>query len=86
MLKIIVLCHSENNALHYLKKVSFVKRVPVFEHPENAPTLIVLHNLMDSAYSTKVSELFTIGSHRRNSSNYTKLISPKSVTRYFSYL
>ena len=62
----IVWCHSENNAPHHLKNVSFVKGVPDFENPENVPTLIVLDDLMDSAYSTKVSELFTKGSHHRN--------------------
>ena len=62
----IVWCHSENNAPHRLKSVSFVKGVADFENPENVPTLIVLGDLMDSAYSTKVSELFTKGSHHRN--------------------
>ena len=62
----IVWCHSENNAPHQLKNVSFVKGVPDFQNPENVPTLIVLDDLMDSAYSTKVSELFTKGSHHRN--------------------
>ena len=55
----IVWCHTENNALHHLKNVSFVKGVPEFENPENVPTLIVMDDLMDSAYSTKVSELLT---------------------------
>jgi hypothetical protein len=64
--KNIVLCHSEDNAPHHLKDVSFVKDVPDFENPENVPTRIVLDDLMDSAYSTKVSELFTKGSHHRN--------------------
>ena len=40
--------------------------MPDFENPENIPTLIVLDDLMDTAYSTKVSELFTKGSHHRN--------------------
>ena len=62
----IVWCHSENNAPHHLKNVTFVKGVPDFENPENVPTLIVLDDLMDSAYSTKVSQLFTKGSHHRN--------------------
>jgi ABC-type lipoprotein export system ATPase subunit len=66
--KNIVWCHSENNAPHHLQNVSFVKVVPEFENPENVSTLIVLHDLMDSAYSTKVSELFTKGSHHRNNS------------------
>jgi hypothetical protein len=64
--KNIVWCHSENNAPHHLKDVSFVTGVPEFENPENVPTLIVLDDLMDSAYSKKVSELFTRGSHHRN--------------------
>ena len=38
----IMCCHSENNAPHHLKKVSFVKGVPDFENPENVPTLIVM--------------------------------------------
>jgi len=62
----IVWCYSENNAPHHLKDVSYGKGVPDFENPENVPTLVVLDYLMDSAYSTKVSELFTKGSHHRN--------------------
>jgi len=46
--------------------VTFVQGVPNFENPENVLTLIVLDDLMDSAYSTKVSQLFTKGSHYRN--------------------
>jgi len=52
-------CHSENNAPDLLKNVTFVKGVPDFENPKNLPTHIVLDDLMDSAYSTKVSQLFT---------------------------
>jgi len=52
----IVLCYSENNAPHHLKNVTFVKGVPDFENPENGPTHIVLDYLMDSNYSTKVSQ------------------------------
>jgi hypothetical protein len=62
----IVWCHSENNAPHHLKDVSFVKGDTDFDNPEHVPTLIVLDDLMDSAYSTKASELFTKGSHHRN--------------------
>jgi len=62
----IVLCHNENNTLHHLKSVSFVKGVPEFEKPENIPTLIVLDDLMDSAYSTKVRHIYTKGSIHRN--------------------
>jgi hypothetical protein len=61
-----VWCHSENNAPHYLNNVSFVKGVPEFNNPENLPSLIVLDDLMDSAFSSKVSELFTNRSHHRN--------------------
>ena len=44
--KNIVWCHSEDNAPHHLKDVSFVKGVPDFENPENVPTLIVLDDLI----------------------------------------
>jgi len=61
----IVSFHSENNAPHHLKNVSFVKGAPDFEKPENETTLIILDDL-DSPYSTKESELFTKGSRHRN--------------------
>ena len=48
------------------ENVSFVWGVPVFEIPETMITLIVLDDLIDSAYSTKVSELFTKTSYHRN--------------------
>ena len=66
MYRNIVWCHSENNAPYHLQDVSFVKGIPELENPENLPTLIVLHDFMISAYSTKVSELFTKGSQHRN--------------------
>jgi len=44
----------------------FLKAYGTFKTPENLPTLIVLDDLMDSAYSTKVSQLFTKGLHHRN--------------------
>ena len=62
----IVWCHSENNSPHHLKNVTFDKGVPDIENPENVATLIVLDDLMNFAYSTKVSQLFTKGSHHRN--------------------
>ena len=62
----IVWCHSENNTPHHFKNISFVQGVPDLQNPENVPTLIVSNDLMDSAYSRKVSELFTEGSHHRN--------------------
>jgi hypothetical protein len=61
----IVWCHSENNAPHYLDIVTFVKGVPEFENPDNKPTLIVLDDLKDTAYSTSQSIIFK-GSHHRN--------------------
>ena len=45
--KNIVWCHSENNAPHHLKNVSFFKGVPDFKNPENLLTLIVLDDLME---------------------------------------
>ena len=62
----IVWFHSLNKAPHHLKNVSFVKGLPDFENPENVPTLKDLDDFMYSAYSTKVSKLFTKGSHHRN--------------------
>ena len=57
----IVWCHNKNYDTHHLKNVSFVKGVPDFDNAENVPTLIVLDDLLDCAYSTKVSKLFTKG-------------------------
>ena len=65
MFENIVWRHSEEYAPHHLKNVSFFKGVPYFDNPENLPTLIVLDDLMDSAYSTTVSQLLTEGSHHR---------------------
>jgi len=66
LFKNIVWCHIENDVPHHLQNVSFVKGVPEFENPENKPPLRVFGDLMDSAYSTKVSELFIKASHHRN--------------------
>ena len=49
-----------------MKNVPFVKCVPDYKNPENVPMLIVMDDLIDTAYSTKVSELFLKGSHHRN--------------------
>jgi len=62
----IVWCHSESNAMHHLKIVTFFKDIPDFEIPENLPMNIVLDDLMDSVYSRKVSQFFTKGWHYRN--------------------
>ena len=53
--KIILCYHSENNDPHHVQNVSFVKVVPEFEKTEN-PKRIVLDDLMEYAYSTKLSE------------------------------
>jgi septin family protein len=74
----IVWSHSENNAPHHLQDASFIKGVPQLENPDKVPTHMVLDDLMDSAYSTKVSELFTKGSHLRN-------ISLVLITQKFFY-
>ena len=66
MFENIVLCHSENNAPDRLKNFSFVKVLPEFDNHENVLTLILLVDLIGSAYCTKVSQLFTKGSHHRN--------------------
>jgi hypothetical protein len=57
----VVWCHSENNAPDHLENVTFVKGIPEFENPDNKPTFIMLDDLMDPAYSTKISQLFTKG-------------------------
>jgi len=64
--KNIVWCHSENNASHHLQNVSFVKGVLEFENSQEVLTISVCDDLMDSVYSTKVSKLFTKGSHHLN--------------------
>jgi hypothetical protein len=64
--KNIVWCHGEDSAPRRLKKVSFFEGVPEFTNPDNIPTLFVLDDLMNEAYSKRVSELFTKGSHHRN--------------------
>ena len=51
----IVWYNFENNAPNRLQNVSFVKGVQEFENPEIITTLIVLDDLMNSAYSTKVA-------------------------------
>ena len=66
MFENIVWCYREEKAPHHFKNLSFFKCVPDFENPENIPTLIVLEDSMDSACSTKVSQLFIKRSHHRN--------------------
>jgi hypothetical protein len=45
----------EINTPDHLGNVTFVKGLPEFENPDNKPTLIVLDDLMDIAYSTSQS-------------------------------
>jgi GTPase SAR1 family protein len=52
VLENIVWCHIENNAPHHLKNMTFLKGVPDIVNPEKVPTLVVLDDLMDFAYST----------------------------------
>ena len=65
MFENIAWCNSENNAPHHLKNVSLVKGLPDFDNTENVPTLVVSDCVMDTAYSTKVSQLISKGSHHR---------------------
>jgi hypothetical protein len=51
--------HRQNNVPHHLKKREIFKGLPDVENPENVPTLLVVIDLMDSAYSTNVIQLFT---------------------------
>jgi GTPase SAR1 family protein len=71
----IIWCYSEKTAiptqqlaaLH--KKITYHEGVPVnFENAEGKPTLIILDDLLHTAYSNQVSILFTRGSHHRNTS------------------
>ena len=66
MFENIVWCHNEYNAPHHLKNTSFLNGLQDFEIPENVPTIIVLDDMMDSAYSTNMSQSFTKRSHHRN--------------------
>jgi hypothetical protein len=64
----IVWCYSENAAVPTeLKKiVSFHVGVPKFQNKKEEPRLVVLDDLINSAYSRDVCDLFTKGSHHRN--------------------
>ena len=66
--KNIVRGQSEKNTPQHLQNVSTFKGVPELENPETVHTNIVLGDLMGSAFSTKVSELFTNESHHCNKS------------------
>jgi len=49
-----------------VKDVSFLEVFQEFENPENVSKFTVLNDLMHSAYSTTVSQLFTKRLHHRN--------------------
>jgi GTPase SAR1 family protein len=71
----IVWCYSEKNAVpeKYLKelkkKIKYHEGVPdakYFANLHGQPTLVILDDLLNEAYSQAVSDLFTRGSHYRN--------------------
>lgn len=67
--KKIIWCYAETNAKPDIAGVTFHKGVlNDFNNDSNEPRLIILDDLMNTAYSTTVSELFTKGSHHRNTS------------------
>ena len=78
----IMYCYSENIAPHHSNCIWFVKGVPAYENPENMPTIVLLNDLIGSAYSTKVSKLFNKESHHRNTSLVliTQLILPRTFS------
>jgi hypothetical protein len=64
----IVWCYSESAAIptELKKLVSFHIGIPKFENKKGEPRLVVLDDLINSAYSRDVCDLFTKGSHHRN--------------------
>jgi hypothetical protein len=64
----IVWCYSEAAAIPTdLKEgVKFHIGVPEFQNKKGKPRLVVLDDLINSAYSREVCDLFTKGSHHRN--------------------
>jgi ABC-type dipeptide/oligopeptide/nickel transport system ATPase subunit len=64
----IVWCYSENAAIptEMKKIVSFHVGVPKFQNEKGKPRLVVRDDLINSAYSRDVCDLFTKGSHHRN--------------------
>lgn len=64
----IIWCYSENNAIPNLNfdDIKYVQGIPeVIDNVTNKRILVILDDLMD-ADSSKISELFTKGSHHRN--------------------
>ena len=67
--KKIIWCYGENNAKPDIKDVTFHKGMLTnYSNEFNEKILIVLDDLMSDAYNSSVSELFTKGSHHRNTS------------------
>lgn len=67
----IIWCYAERNSIPQIenKKIVFTEGIPeVVDNIQNKPILIVLDDMMNQAYNNKVSELFTKGSHHRNTS------------------
>lgn len=67
--KKIIWCYAETNAKPDIPGVTFHKGVLTdFNNERNESILIILDDLMTTAYSSTVGELFTKGSHHRNTS------------------
>lgn len=68
-IKKILWCYSEFNSIPKLedKSIEYVQGIPAYvENIKNEETLVILDDLMNDSDNTKVSELFTKGSHHRN--------------------
>ena len=82
----IVWCHSENNAPHHLKNVSFVKGVPDLENPENVATRMCLKNQIsiDSKGHPLSKRNYSRTNFQYNIKNLTIYISPQTCHNLFS--
>lgn len=68
-IKNIIWCYAEISSLPKIDdaEINYVKGLPEYiENVKNEPTLIVLDDLMNDSDNSKISELFTKGSHHRN--------------------
>ena len=67
--KKIIWCYSESNAKPDIAGVTFHKGMLTnYSNESNQKILIILDDLMTDAYNSSISELFTKGSHHRNTS------------------
>ena len=67
--KKILWCYSESSSKPDIQGIEFFKGIPQdFNNLRNEETLIILDDLMSAAYNSTISELFTKGSHHRNTS------------------